>query len=72
MATSWLKKYSIVGTMMFSDRKYLAKELLIISVYGVACLKINRITLWPVALLTFLLPAIFLIYEMALKLQRSS
>ena len=72
MIVSWFRKYSIIGSITLPDRKYLAKELLITSVYGVTCLKINKITLWPAALITFLLPTIFFLYEMALKLQKSN
>ena len=57
---------------MHADKKYLAKELLLLSVYGVACLKINKITLWPVALATFLLPSFFFMHEIAFKSQRNS
>lgn len=68
LATSWLKKYTLVGSCFLSDRKYLAKEFLMLGTYAVACLKINRIVLWPTALSALLLPATCLIYDVLFKL----
>ena len=42
---------------------YLLKELFIISVYAVACLNINKVIVWPVAFITLLLPASFVLFE---------
>jgi hypothetical protein len=67
MATAWLKKYTLLGSSLIADKKYLLKELLIISVYAVACLHINKLTLWPVSLITFLLPATYLLYDVLSK-----
>jgi hypothetical protein len=64
-AVAWLKKYSLVGGCLNSNRKYLLKELLIVSVYAVTCLKINHIILWPVAFSLFLLPMLFVLLEVA-------
>jgi hypothetical protein len=62
-AMSWFKKYSLVGTCLNENRKYLVKEFFIISIYAVTCLKINRFILWPVAFALFLLPLVFVVLE---------
>lgn len=67
IALSWLKKFTMIGALLNEDRKYLLKELLIISAYSVTCLKINRIILWPVAFTLFLVPVVFLLYEVVSK-----
>lgn len=67
MFVSWVKKYTIIGSYFMRDRKYMLKQLFICSCYIVACLGINRILLWPVALAAFLVPAIYVIYELILK-----
>lgn len=58
-AVSWLKKYTFLGAMFNHNRKFLITELFIISIYAVTCLKINKIIIWPVAFITFLLPLLF-------------
>ncbi len=64
-ARSWLKKYSLIGGFFNKSRMYLLKEFFIISVYAVACLQINKIIVWPLAFITFLLPASFVLFEVA-------
>lgn len=64
-ARSWLKKYSLIGGFFNKSRMYLLKELFIISVYAATCLQINKVIIWPVAFITFLLPAFFLMFEVA-------
>lgn len=62
-AMACFKKYSLVGGCLNPYRKYLLKELFIVSVYAVTCLKINHIILWPVAFSLFLLPMAFVLLE---------
>ncbi len=62
-AMAWFKKYSLVGGCLNINRKYLLKELFIMSIYAVTCLKINQIILWPVAFSPFLLPLVFIVLE---------
>lgn len=66
-ALSWLKKFTLMGAVLNEDRKYLLKELLFISAYSVTCLKINRIIIWPVTFTLFLVPVVFLLYEVVSK-----
>ena len=63
IALSWLKKFTMLGALLNEDRKYLLKEMLFISAYSVTCLKINRIIIWPVTFTLFLVPVVFLLYE---------
>lgn len=65
-AVSWLKKYTLPGAMFNHNRKFLITELFIISIYAVTCLKINKIIIWPVAFITFLLPLLFACMEIAI------
>lgn len=67
IALSWLKKFTLVGALLNEDKKYLLKELLFASAYSVTCLKINRILLWPVTFALFLVPVVFLLYEVVSK-----
>lgn len=67
IALSWLKKFTMLGAVLNEDRKYLLKELLFISAYSVSCLKINHIIIWPVAFTLFLVPVVFLLYEVVSK-----
>ena len=64
-AVSWLKKYTLVGAILNEHRKFLITELFIISIYAVTCLRINRIIIWPVAFIAFLLPLLFVCMEIA-------
>jgi len=61
-ALSWLKKYTIIGAFIQEDKKYLLKEIFIISLYAVICLKINRIIIWPISLIVCILPISFLLF----------
>lgn len=67
VAVSWLKKYSLVGSCFNEDKKYLLKELIFMGAYAVTCLQINHIILWPVTFSLFILPTIFLTFEILLK-----
>jgi hypothetical protein len=67
VAVSWLKKYTLVGGWFNEDKKYLLKELMFLGAYAVTCLQINHIILWPVTFSLFLLPLLFLIFEILLK-----
>ncbi len=61
-----MKKYSLVGTLLNGDRKYLLKEFLIISAYSNACLGINRFVLWPICFGLLTLATYSLLVELAL------
>ena len=50
---SYALKYSFIGGFWNEDKFYLMKEILIISMVLVACIRINTITLWPVAIAVF-------------------
>lgn len=65
-AVTWFKKYSFVGGCLNLNRKYLLKELFILSIYAVTCLKINHIILWPAAFSLFLLPLVFVLLEVVI------
>lgn len=67
LALSWVKKYSLVGAFFNEDKKYLLKEFVFVAAYAAACLHINHIILWPVALSLLFLPVTFLLYDLLLK-----
>lgn len=64
---SWLKKYTLIGGTFCKDQKFMTKEILIIAVFGISCLHINKLTLWPASLsLTVLIPC-FILWEIISK-----
>ena len=63
-AVAWMKKYSLVGTLLNTDKKYFLKEFLFISAYSNACLNINHFILWPVCLSLIILPTLYLLMEL--------
>ena len=67
MAISVLKKYTLVGGFFCRDKKYLLKEFLFIGAYGVACLSINHIIIWPASLSVFLFFITFVLWDVVLK-----
>jgi hypothetical protein len=67
LGVSWLKKYTLVGTFLHEDKKYLLKEFLFIAAYSVTCLQINHIILWPVTYTLFLLPILFTLFDLVCK-----
>ena len=69
---SWFKKYSFVGAYFEADKKYLLKEFLFMSSYAVTSLSINRFIIWPIAFSSFLLPVVFITFEVLLKLIHNS
>lgn len=56
VARAWFKKYTILCSFLSSEKKYLLKEYLIISSFGLACFKINHVIVWPVSFTLFMLP----------------
>lgn len=67
IAISFLKKYTLIGSFFSPDKKYLLKEMLMISTYTVACLGINHIIIWPLALVSVVVPSCFLLFDILLK-----
>lgn len=67
MALSVLKKYTLVGGFFCRDKKYLLKEFLFIGAYGVACLSINHIIIWPVGFSVLLFFITFVLWDVVLK-----
>ena len=64
---SYLKKYTIIGGFICEDKKYLAKEWLMIGIVAACCLEINQVIMWPVAFVALVLPVTFLIFDVLLK-----
>jgi len=56
LALSLLKKCTIVGSFFSANKKYLIKEILIVSAYAISCLKINRLIMTPIILSLIILP----------------
>jgi hypothetical protein len=67
VAVSWVKKYTVVGACFNEDKKYLLKEFIFVAAYAVTCLQINHIILWPVTFSLFLLPLLFISFDILLK-----
>ena len=67
IATSVLKKYTLIGSCLCNDKKYLVKEFLFIGAYGVTCLNINHVILWPVGLSLALFAVTFVLWDVVLK-----
>lgn len=67
MAVSWLKKYTLIGGAFCEDQKFMVKEVVIIAVFGVACLHINKLTLWPAALSLTILLLCFVCWDVISK-----
>ena len=67
MAVSWLKKYTLIGGAFCEDQKFMVKEVVIIAVFGVACLHINKLTLWPAVLSLTVLLLCFVCWDVVSK-----
>ena len=46
-AKAYALKNTLIGSMFNRDKKYLLKELFIISAIGICCFKINKYIIWP-------------------------
>ena len=64
---SYLKKYTLLGTISLHDKKYLLKQFVFIACYGVSCLKINRVIIWPVSISAGLMVISFICLEVLVK-----
>ncbi len=62
-----MEKYTLVGTLLNRDRKYILKEFLFISAYSNACLGINRFVVWPLGFSLVILPAFFILMELGVR-----
>ena len=62
-----MQKYTLVGTILNKDKKYMLKEFLFISVYSNACLSINHLIVWPVGFSLVVLPCFFLMMEIGVR-----
>lgn len=67
LVVSWLKKYTVGGGIFCEDKKFMVKEIVIISVYGITCLNINKTIQWPAALSLVPLVVCFVFWEIILK-----
>lgn len=59
---AFFRKYWLGGCFCGKERRYLVKELLLVSCYSAASLRINAPPLWPAALSALLVP-VFLAFE---------
>ena len=66
-AVSWLKKYTLIGGAFYNDQKFMVKEVLIIAVFGITCLHINKMILWPASLSLTVLVTSFILWEVVSK-----
>ncbi len=64
---SFFNKYTIVGSFLNLDRKYLLKEFAFFSIYAVALLKINKITFWPIAVVFGAILVQYTLFEIIIK-----
>lgn len=62
-----MEKYTLVGTLLNKDRKYMLKEFLFISAYSNACLRINHFVVWPLGFSLAILPTFFLLMEFGVR-----
>lgn len=62
-----MQKYTLVGTLLNKDKKYMLKEFLFISVYSNACLSINHFIIWPVCFSLVILPSFYLLMEFGVR-----
>ena len=67
VAKTMLKKYTLAGSFLCSDKKYLLKEFVFVAAYGVCCLGINHTILWPLSLSPWLFLGSFLLFDVLLK-----
>jgi len=62
-----MEKYTLVGTLLNKDRRYMLKEFLFISAYSNACLGINRFVVWPLGFGLVILPSLYLLMEIGVR-----
>ena len=60
---SYVTKFTFVGGFFNEEKLYLFKEIFIISMILVACISINTVILWPVALAASAAIVLFVLLE---------
>lgn len=67
MLQSYFYKYTLIGSCLNIDKKYLLREMLLIACSSIACLNINQVIYWPCGIELIVLLMMSLLYEGIIK-----